>query len=124
MFEVTIPLQQSARRAREREAVLMVSAADAKRAAAESRLLGELGTAYAAFTSGRETLQLLQGTLRPQAEATRDATRAAFSTGRVDFDAVLEAERQLVDTRMATLTAEVETRLALAEIEKLAGEMQ
>ncbi len=124
MFEVMIPLQQSARRAREREAVLMVSAADAKRAAAESRLLGELGTAYAAFASGRETLQLLQGTLRPQAEATRDATRAAFSTGRVDFDAVLEAERQLVDTRMATLTAEVETRLALAEIEKLAGEMQ
>ncbi|MCK0506494.1 TolC family protein [Aromatoleum anaerobium] len=122
MFEVMIPLQQSARRAREREAALMVTAADQRRAAAEARLLGELGSAYAAFTSGHETLQLLRGTLTPQAEATRDATRAAFSTGRVDFDTVLEAERQLVDTRMALLQADVDTRLALAEIEKLAGE--
>ncbi|MCK0511619.1 TolC family protein [Aromatoleum buckelii] len=122
MLEVMIPLQQSARRAREREAALMVTAADARRAAAESALLGELGSAYAAFTSGHETLQLLRGTLTPQAEATRDATRAAFSTGRVDFDTVLEAERQLVDTRMALLQADVETRMALAEIEKLAGE--
>jgi len=124
MFEVMIPLQQSARRAREREAALMVTAADAKRAAAEAKLLGELGTAYAAYTSGHETLQLLRGTLTPQAEATRDATRAAFSTGRVDFDTVIEAERQLVDTRMALLQADIETRTALAEIEKLAGEMQ
>ncbi|NMG53963.1 TolC family protein [Aromatoleum aromaticum] len=122
MLEVMIPLQQSARRAREREAALMVTAADARRAAAESALLGKLGSAYAAFTSGHETLQLLRGTLTPQAEATRDATRAAFSAGRVDFDTVLEAERQLVDTRIALLQADVETRMALAEIEKLAGE--
>jgi outer membrane protein TolC len=123
MFEVMIPLQQSARRAREREAALMVTTADAKRAAAEARLLGELGTAHAAFTSGRETLQLLRGSLMPQAEATRDATRAAFSSGRVDFDSVLEAERQLIDTRMAMLQADVESRMALTEIEKLAGEL-
>ncbi|NMF98488.2 TolC family protein [Aromatoleum toluolicum] len=123
MFEVMIPLQQSARRAREREATLMVTAADAKRAAAESKLLGELGSAYATYASGRETLQLLRGTLMPQAEATRDATRAAFATGRVDFDTVLEAERQLVDTRMAMLQADVDTRMALAELEKLAGDM-
>jgi outer membrane protein TolC len=122
MFEVMIPLQQAPRRAREREAALMVSAADAKRAAAEAKLLGELGTAHAAYASGQETLQLLRGTLMPQAEATRDATRTAFSTGRVDFDSVLEAERQLVDTRMAMLQAEVDIRTALAEIEKLAGE--
>ncbi|NMG29988.1 TolC family protein [Aromatoleum evansii] len=123
MFEVMIPLQQSARRAREREAALMVTAADAKRAAAESKLLGELATAYAAYSSGHETLQLLRGTLMPQAEATRDATRTAFATGRVDFDTVLEAERQLVDTRMAMLQADIDTRMALAEIEKFAGEL-
>lgn len=123
MFEVMIPLQQSARRAREREATLMVAAADAKRAAAESKLLGELGSAYATYASGRETLQLLRGTLMPQAEATRDATRTAFATGRVDFDTVLEAERQLVDTRMAMLQADVDARMALAELEKLAGDM-
>lgn len=124
MFEVSIPLQQGARRAREREAALMVSAADHRRAAAESAVLGELGRAWSEFESGRQSLDLLRGTLTPQAEATRDATRAAFSTGRVDFDTVIEAERQLVDTRLALLRAEVAARTALAEIEKLAGEIQ
>ncbi|NMF88760.1 TolC family protein [Aromatoleum petrolei] len=122
MFEVMIPLQQSARRAREREAAYMVTAADARRAATGSRLAGEIGAAWANFTSARETQRLLRGTLLPQAQATRDATRAAFETGRADFDAVLEAERQLVDTRMNLLQSEVEARMALFEIEKLVGE--
>lgn len=124
MFEVTIPLQQGARRAREREAALRVSAADHRRAAAESAVLGGLGRAWAEFESGRQSLELLRGTLTPQAEATRDATRAAFSTGLVDFDTVIEAERQLVDTRLALLRAEVAARTALAEIGKLAGDIQ
>ncbi|MCL4183423.1 MAG: TolC family protein [Burkholderiaceae bacterium] len=123
MLEVMIPLQQSARSAREREAERMLSAADARRAAAEARLQGELGSAHAAYAAGRETLRLLRGSLLPQAEATRDATRTAFASGRVDFDSVLEAERQLIDIRMRMLDTEVQTRLALAELEKLAGDL-
>ncbi|HJV24959.1 MAG TPA: TolC family protein [Aromatoleum sp.] len=122
MFEVMIPLQQSARRAREREAEHMLAAADARREATGARLAGEIGTAYANFTSSQESRRLIRGTLLPQAQATRDATRAAFETGRVDFDAVLEAERQLVDTRMSLLQADVESHMALIEIEKLVGE--
>lgn len=122
MFEVTIPLQQGVRDAREREAAHMLAAADARRTATESRIAGELGAAWSAFASGRETLKLLRGAMIPQAEATRDATRAAFAAGRVDFDSVLEAERQLIDTRLAMLQTEVDARLALAGIEKLSGE--
>lgn len=122
MFEVMIPLQQSARRSREREAERMVEAADARRAAAEARLLGELGSAHAQYRTGHERLRLLRGVLLPQAEATRDATRAAFETARVDFDSVLEAERELIETWFALLEADVETRLALFEMEKLVGE--
>lgn len=124
MFEVMIPLQQSARRSREREAEYMVSAADARRAATDARLQGELGSAHAAFTAGRETLRLLRGTLMAQASATRDAARSAFANARVDFDTVLEAERQLIDIRMQALDTEVKTHLALAELEKLAGDVQ
>lgn len=123
MLEVTIPLQQSSRRAREREAALMVTAADAKHAAAAAKLLGELGTAYAAFDSGGETLRLLRGGLLPQVEATRDATRAAFANDRAEFDAVLDAEQQLVETRLAILRADIETRMAMSEIERLVGDM-
>lgn len=124
MFEVMIPLQQSARRAREREALHMEEAAGARRAAAEATLLGELGRAHSSFAGGRDSVRLLRGTLLPQAEATRDATRAAFANARVDFDSVLDAERQLIDTRMALLQAEVDAHMALAELEKLTGDLK
>lgn len=122
ILEVMIPLQQSARRAREREAEAMVTAADARRAAAEARHLNELTAAHAAFVAGRDSLRLLAGSLLPQARAILEATRAAFASGRVDFDSMLEAERQLIDIRMKALETEVDTRMALAELEKLAGE--
>jgi cobalt-zinc-cadmium efflux system outer membrane protein len=124
ILEVMIPLQQSARRAKEREAEHMVTAADARRAAAEARLQGELASAHAAYAAGRNTLRLLSGSLLPQAQATLEATRAAFANGRVDFDTMIEADRQLIDIRMRALEAEADTRMALAELEKLAGEMQ
>nr|WP_230976689.1 TolC family protein [Pseudothauera rhizosphaerae] len=122
MFEVMIPLQQGSRRAQEREAEYMLSAADARRAAVANRVAAELGAAWAAYASGLESLRLLRGTLLPQAEATRDATRAAFAGGRADFDGVLEAERQWIEARTALLGAEVDARMALNDMEKLAGE--
>jgi outer membrane protein TolC len=121
MFEVMIPLQQTSRRAKEREAEYMLMAAEARREEASARASGELGSAWSAYTQGRETLRLLDHTLLPQAQATRDASRAALTSGKVDFDSVIEAERQLIDIRMRRLQIELETRLALTEIKKLTG---
>lgn len=122
MFEVMIPLQQAPRRAREREAERMLAAADARRAATLSRLDGEIGAALATFTTNRDTVNLIDGTLLPQTRATRDAARAGFEAGRLEFDAVLEAERQLVSVRSERLRADIEARMALYELEKLVGE--
>ena len=124
MFEVMIPLQQSSRRAREREAEYLLLAAEARREDARARATGELGSAWSMYAQGRETLRLLDHTLLPQAEATRDASRAALASGTVDFDSVIEAERQLIDIRTRRLQTELETRLALAEIRKLTGEFK
>ena len=124
MFEVMIPLQQSSRRAREREAEYLLMAAEARREDARARASGELGGAASMYARGRETLRLLDHTLLPQAQATRDASRAALASGTVDFDSVIEAERQLIDIRMRRLQTELETRLALAEIKKLTGEFK
>ena len=124
MFEVMIPLQQSSRRAKEREAEYLLMAAEARREDARARATGELGSAWSMYTQGRETLRLLDHTLLPQAQATRDASRAALSSGTVDFDSVLEADRQLIDIRTRRLLTELDTRLALTEIKKLTGESQ
>ena len=124
MFEVMIPLQQSSRRAKEREAEYLLMAAEARREDARARATGELGKAWSTYTQGRETLRLLDHTLLPQAQATRDASRAALSSGTVDFDSVIEADRQLIDIRTRRLLTELDTRLALTEIKKLTGESQ
>jgi len=87
-------------------------------------LEGELGRAHAAYLAGRESLNLLMASLLPQATATRDAARNAFANNRVDFDTVLEAEEQLIATRIQILETEVATRLALVELEKIVGELQ
>ncbi len=76
------------------------------------------------YAQGRETLRLLEHTLLPQAQATRDASQAALSSGTVDFDSVIEAERQLIDIRTQRLKTELDTRLALTEIKKLTGDLK
>ncbi|ENO98247.1 outer membrane efflux protein [Thauera phenylacetica B4P] len=124
MFEVMIPLQQSSRRAREREAEYMLMAAEARREDARARATGELGIAWSMYAQGRETLRLLEHALLPQAQATRDASQAALSSGTVDFDSVIEAERQLIDIRTQRLKTELDTRLALTEIKKLTGDLK
>ncbi|AVZ79898.1 transporter [Zoogloeaceae bacteirum Par-f-2] len=124
MFEVMIPLQQSSRRAKEREAEYMLMAAEARWEDAKARASGELGIAWSMYAQGRETLRLLEHTLLPQAQATRDASQAALSSGKVDFDSVIEAERQLIDIRTQRLKAELDTRLALTEIKKLTGDLK
>lgn len=124
MFEVMIPLQQSSRRAREREAEHMLIAAEARREDARARAAGELGAAWSMYAQGRETLRLIEQTMLPQAEAARDANRAALDGGKADFNSVIEAERQLIEIRLQRLKVELDTRLALTEIRKLTGDLQ
>lgn len=121
MLELNIPLQQSSRRAQEREAERRVAAARSSTAAVEARLNGRLGETLAAFEASRDKMRLLADTLLPQARATLNAAQAGYETGRVNFNTLIEAERQILRTRLALLDAEVETRVRLAELEQLAG---
>jgi outer membrane protein TolC len=96
MLEVNIPLQQSSRRAQEREAGYRLDAARERVAAAEARLNGRLG----------ETL---------------DAAQAGYESGRVNFNTLIEAERQILRARLALLDAEVDANIRQAELEQLVG---
>jgi outer membrane protein TolC len=122
MFEITIPLQQGTRRAKEREAVAMVAAATARREATMQRALGELGSALAQLIGAREMERLTEASLLPQARVNLEAALAAYETGKVDFATLLDAERQLRQTRLAILAAQVEAQMQLAGIERLIGE--
>jgi cobalt-zinc-cadmium efflux system outer membrane protein len=121
VLQVAIPLQQSARRDREAEAGHRLEAAQASLEAARARIDARLGVSYAAFESSQDKARLLRGTLLPQAEATLKAAEAGYETGKVDFNTLIEAQRQILRTRLALLDAEVETFLRLAELEQLTG---
>jgi outer membrane protein TolC len=121
MLQVSIPLQQSARRGREAEAGHRLAAAEASLEAARARIDGRLGVSFAAFESSQDKARLLRSTLLPQAEATFKAAEAGYETGTVDFNTLLEAERQILRTRLALLDAEIETFLRQAELEHLTG---
>lgn len=122
MLEVSIPLWQAPRRAREREAALMANAAEARQQATENELLGALGQAHAAYQAGVAAQALVRDALLPQVRAARDAARAAFAAGSGDFDGVLDAERQLIDTRLTLLRTALDTRLARVDIDRIAGD--
>jgi outer membrane protein, heavy metal efflux system len=113
--------QQSSRRAQEREAEHRLNAAQSRVAAAETRLDGRIGETLAAFEASSDKARLLRDTLLPQSRANLDAAQAGYESGRVNFNTLIEAERQVLRSRLALLDAETEIRIRHTELERLAG---
>lgn len=122
MVELNLPLQQSARRAQERESESMLSAAQARREAASNQVLANLAESLSGIESARRTEMLTTSSLLPQAELTFQAAVAGYETGKIDFATLLDAQRQILQARLGRLKADVEAQVRLAEIERLLGE--
>ena len=122
MFEVSIPLQQGSRRAKEREAQAMLDAARASSEAAANTAAVELGEDVAGLEAARRTETLIAGSLLPQAELTFQSALAAYENGKVDFATLLDAQRQILRARQEGLKAQAEAQMRLAEIERIVGE--
>jgi outer membrane protein TolC len=121
MLEVEIPLQQGRRRSQEREADHRRDAAQERLRAADANLAGRLGEARAAYLAELGRADLLGSTLLPQARANLDAAIADYESGRIDFGTLIEAETQILQTRLRLLDADVAATRMLAELEMLLG---
>jgi outer membrane protein, heavy metal efflux system len=122
MVEVNIPLQQRTRRAQEGEADAMVTAARARSENVANQLAGTLGQSLAALASARATEALVTTQLLPQSELGLRSAIAAYENGKLDFTALLEAQRQIRKARQDRLKAQAEAQVRLAEIERIVGE--
>jgi outer membrane protein TolC len=122
MLELTIPLQQAARRSREREAEALLDAARARREAAQAQLQGDLGESLAGIEAALRLRDLAQARRLPQAEVSYRAALSAYENGRGDFATLLEAQRQIRQARLDAVKAETDAQVRLAEIERLLGE--
>lgn len=122
MLEVNIPLQQTSRRAMEREAEAMVSAARSRKEAAANQVLAELAQNLAGMEAARRTEVLASSSLLPQADLSFSSALASYENGKLDFAALLDAQRQIRQAKQSQLKAQFEAQMRLAEIEKLLGE--
>ena len=122
MVEMNIPLQQSSRRAMERESESMLSAARSRKEAAANQILGELSENLSGIEAARRTEMLATSSLLPQAELTFNAALAAYENGKVDFATLLDAQKQIRQAKQNQIKAQAEAQMRLAEIEKLLGE--
>ena len=122
MVEFNIPLQQSSRRAMERESESMLSAARARRDATANEVLSQLAENLSGIDAARRTEQLATTSLLPQAELTFNSALAAYENGKADFATLLEAQQQIRKARLNQIREQVEAHVRLAEIEKLLGE--
>ncbi len=121
MLEVTIPLQQARRRSDEASAVQRVTAAQARAAAEAARIDGRLGRAVAAHRAAHDKADMLARTLLPQSQANLEAAEAGYESGRINFNTLIEAERQILRTRLALLAARTDAHLQQVEIQRLTG---
>ena len=122
MLEVAIPLQQGVKRSQEREAERMRDAAVARRTAAFARLQGELGGTLAALETARQTESLIAQRLLPLAQINFESALAGYENGKVDFAALLEAQRQIRKARQDIVKAQADQQMRLAELERIVGE--
>ncbi|MFB0934389.1 MAG: TolC family protein [Propionivibrio sp.] len=122
MLELNIPLQQSSRRAMERESESMLSAARARKEATANQILADLSENLSGIEAARRTEMLATSSLLPQAELAFKAALAGYETGKVDFMTLLEAQKQIRLARQNRIKALAEAQIRLAEIERLLGE--
>lgn len=122
MVELNIPLQQSSRRAQEREAEAMLAAARSRKEATATQVLTDLAEALFAFNTMRRTEALIADSLLPQAELTFRSALASYQNGKADFATLLDAQRQIRQAKQNQIKAQADARARLADIERLLGE--
>jgi len=122
MIELNIPLQQSSRRSQERESEVMLSAARSRRESTANQVLAELSGNLSGLDAARQTESLMTNSLLPQAELTFQAALAGYQNGKVDFSTLLDAQKQIRQSKQYQIKAQADAQMRLADIERLIGD--
>jgi cobalt-zinc-cadmium efflux system outer membrane protein len=77
--------------------------------------------AFLRAKSAQDRAALLRTTILPQAQQTLDISRIAYQTDRLDFQAVIDNQRTLLDAQLAYVRALSEFEQATADLERAVG---
>lgn len=107
--------------AKRAEAAADVDAATANTRAVERQIRLAVHEAYIRATAATQRAALLRTTVLPQSEQTLELSRVAYQTDRVDFLALIDNQRALLDAELSYYRALSDRELALADLVRATG---
>ena len=103
------------------EQTAAVEAAKARARVMENSVRLAVQEAYVRAKASQERAALLRTTIVPQLHQTLEVSRVAYQTDRVDFQALIDNERMLLDARLDYFRALSDFNQALADLERAIG---
>jgi outer membrane protein TolC len=103
------------------EMTAAIEAAKAREAAAESEMRLSIQEAYIRAKGAERRAVLLRTTILPQSQQTFDVSRVGYQSNQVDFLAMLENERMLLDSQLEYDRALGDFQHAVADLERAVG---
>lgn len=107
--------------ARKAEATAEIQAARARQRVAENAVRLAVQQAYVRVKAAEQRAALLRTTVVPQSRQTLEVSRSAYQTDRVDFLALLDNQRMLLDAQLNYYRALSDLEQALADLERAVG---
>ena len=98
-----------------------VEAAKARARAMENSVRLAVQEAYVRAMAAQERASLLRTTILPQSQQTLEVSRVGYQTDRVDFQALIDNERVLLDVNLDYFRALSDFTQALADLERAVG---
>ena len=120
-LDVTLPIWRDKIAAEIAAAQGEKGAAAAKLTAEQIQLAVEFADKSFMYREARRNLKLLTDGLLAKAQLSLDVALSAYSSGRIDFINLLEAERALLGFQLAEVDARLQCELALAELSLIIG---
>jgi outer membrane protein TolC len=107
--------------ARVAEHTAAIQAMKARTQAMENMVRLAVQEAYVRAKSAQDRAVLLRTTIKPQSQQTLEVSRVAYQTDRVDFQAVIDNQRVLLEVNLDYFRALSEFTQALADLERAVG---
>jgi outer membrane protein, heavy metal efflux system len=107
--------------ARVAEQTAVIQVAKARAQAMENAVRLAVQEAYVRAKSAQDRAILLRTTIKPQSQQTLEVSRVAYQTDRVDFQALIDNQRVLLDVNLDYFRALSDFTQALADLERAIG---
>lgn len=119
---IRVPLSRSKYRAQQKEARIEARVAREEQQNVANRLTAEIESLLQKYRDTERRIVLHKERLIPKTRQALEIAQADYSSGRADFEQIIQLQQQLLNYEMSLNTAYVEQNIATAEIEALTGE--